>query len=179
MIWIIYFIFGLKLKPHEEFQKQNSRHCTSTTNTVPPRELSNYINYSNREIINDCSNMALHLACLRSGLPRTRLEISQCQGISPLHIPKDLQLVKFVFESLRIRDASTELPIGAHRSCDWVRCCSHEPSLQLRFEGVPGDFHSSTIFRASIGFISDVGLVHEAYWLKSVLDSLPFQDSRF
>lgn len=71
--------------------------------------------------------------------------------------------MKLVFKSLRIRNASAELSIGADRSCDWVRCCTHEPGLHLRFEGVPGNFHSSTVFRAGVGIVFDVGLVHEAY----------------
>lgn len=141
----------------------------STKRYHQEKHYPNHIHYSNQWIINSRSNMAPHLACLRSGLPRSRLEISQCRTINPLHIPKDLQLVKLVFKSLRIRNTSAELSIGADRSCDRIRCCSHEPSLQLRFEGVSSYFHSSTVFRAGVWIIFDVGLVHEAYWLISVL----------
>lgn len=113
--------------------------------------------------------MRTHLPCLGSGLPRTRLEISQCWSVNPLHIPKDFQLVKLVFKCLCIRDAPAELSIGTDGSGDWIRCCSHEPGLQLRLEGLSGYFHSSTVFRTGVGVIFDVGLVHEAYVLISVL----------
>lgn len=77
--------------------------------------------------------------------------------------------MKLVFKSLRIRYASAELSIAADRSCDWIRRCSHEPGLQLRLEGLSGYFHPAAVFRAGVGVIFDVGLVHKAYVLLSVL----------
>lgn len=113
--------------------------------------------------------MATQSARLRSGLPRSPLEVSQCRFIGPLHIPKDLQLVKLVFKCLCIGYTSAELSVGADRSCDWIRCCCHEPGLQLRLEGLSGYFYSPTVFRAAVGVVFDVGLVHETYVLISVL----------
>lgn len=133
------------------------------------KDWTKHLNYSNRISSEVCSSTFIQLACFRSGLPRTCLEISQCRPVNSLHIPKDFQLVKLVFKSLRIGYASAELSVSADRSRNWIRGCSHEPGLQLRFKSLSGNSHSSAVFCAGVGIKLDVGLIHEAYALISVL----------
>ena len=159
---IISSIFAKKLT-----NVKNSRHCNETTN--PNTTKGNIDQIITTNIIKALLNMTTQLARLRSGLPRSRLEVSQGRFIGPLHKPKDLQLVKLVFKGLCIGYTSAELSVGADRSSDWIRCRSHESGLQQRLEGLSGYFYSPTVFRAAVGVIFDVGLVHETYVLMSVL----------